>query len=460
MNIEHLLSESKKNARFMGEERNLEFIVSTFSVMSELAENKARNILYDYLHSKFMKSDFKNFNSFIEKELATEEGVQIKASIPRENVPEQQPEEKRKDLEEDIIYYEDDEDDEDEDDENNEEEDSGDGSEEKSSEEKSPSGEKESSDQTSGEEKEINSFLDTIGLSDLDETQAMVYLERFKSLLEDVIESKEVKDLIIYLLYKAWSGSLSEGETLELKDLISQFNLNEETEESKEEDSEKESVEEAYSYLFEKEGGDDMSVKKIGVISSIVGSALLFGVGGLLVSGLVAACSGSSEEDFEKQKKNLELDKMKFELEKNKTEFQNKLKKDAEDQAEKNKKENPPEQKSNLTIDTIVSDGESAKDTTVQDAKSKVANKNQDEKETPEPESKKEPDASKEEPSEDQEKEDEKNLDPQEFHKKYEKCPKGWNWDEEKNACVQVDKTSKKIPKKKKESINYQVLLF
>jgi hypothetical protein len=439
MNIEHLLSESKKNARFMGEERNLEFIVSTFSVMSELAENKARNILYDYLHSKFMKSDFKNFNSFIEKELATEEGVQIKASIPRENVPEQQPEEKRKDLEEDIIYYEDDEDD---DDENNEEEDSGDGSEEKSSEEKSPSGEKESSDQTSGEEKEINSFLDTIGLSDLDETQAMVYLERFKSLLEDVIESKEVKDLIIYLLYKAWSGSLSEGETLELKDLISQFNLSEETEESKEEDSEKESVEEAYSYLFEKEGGDDMSVKKIGVISSIVGSFLLFGVGGLLVSGL---------QDLEKNK---------FDIEKSKIEFQNKLKKDAEDQAEKNKKENPPEQKSNLTIDTIVSDGESAKDTTVQDAKSKVANKNQDEKETPEPESKKEPETSKEEPSEDQEKEDEKNLDPQEFHKKYEKCPKGWNWDEEKNACVQVDKTSKKIPKKKKESINYQVLLF
>lgn len=434
--IQSLLKESKVNARQMGQEKNIDFIVSTFKILADMNEEKSQDFLYNYLYEKFIKSDISDFNIFIEKELTTEDGVQIKSSIAQNNIPEQQPEEKRDELEEDYFIEED--------------EDGGD-------EEESSGSEEESSDDQESEE-EINSFLEQIGLKSKDENGALVFLERFKSLIDDIIKEQEVKDLIVYLLFKAWKGELSEGETLELKDIIKQFDGSEVEEKNEEDEELSESI------LYEKEDKDS-DAKTIGVISTIVASTLLFGVGGLLVSGLVASCSESSEDTFEKQKKQLnlqktmmDLEKSKFDIEKQKIEFKNKLEKEAKELQDKNKKENPGPQTPNGSAEEIESNGESAKDSAVTNAKQK-ANKNKPQDSSQDSETN---ETSEEKPEENEqsssEEEDEKNLDPQEFHKKYNKCPKGWNWDKEKNACVQVKKENKK--KQKQSSIDYNILLF
>lgn len=263
--IEKFLNLSKRNLK----EKSLIYLIDNFSRLSKKSVRESENLLEDYLFNKFINSKFKDFDMFIESVL-DEEGVQISANIPQSVRPERP-------VDEELTEE---------------------GEEEKNS--------------NSQEDKleTIEDFLENIGLLNLNKEDSEKFVYRFKYTLEGIIEDEDVLNLLSSLLLKAKENpeELTSAEVDELSDVVFSFNN------SPQQDSLDESA-----FLFEADK-EESSSKTIGVIATVIGGGLLFGVGGLLMAGLFFALSGSSDEDVEKTK--AELEKNKAELEKIKAEAQ------------------------------------------------------------------------------------------------------------------------------------------
>jgi rubrerythrin len=232
---------------------------------------------------------------------------------------------------------------------------------------------------------------------------------------------EEAANLMIYLIGSAkFESEMSPGEKSELLDIISKFQ------------NEGEKLEEA----------DDRD-KKIGVIGTIVASTLLFGIGGLLVSGIVFGLSKLSDKDFKKEKD--DSDDIFDDVKSGKPDKSKLDKKKADLDSKPEGKPEPPKNlfqaikqdigkvksslidKAKKTVDSI---NKKSIDT-YQKGKDKVLGKDPKDMDSKEKKAAQAKDSEK--------------LKPDQYKKKWGKCPKGWRWDSKQNACVKSKQKSESI---------------
>lgn len=295
---------------------------------------------------------------------------------------------------------------------------------------------------------EINEFLKQIGLDELEEEGSYIALIRFKELLQNYIKDEYAVEIIIYLLYKAKFelDSLDENEIEELLQIVNGFKNNKQLQED---DSEK------------KDKKKSNSPSKKSVVTTLVASALLGGIGGLLLAGLFYGIAYLSNDDWKDSKKELtDLDSKekieKGEVPKEKVEkIKKKPKKDPKEIKVPEKKGffNKLKDKIKTIKDKVVNRAKSVVKAVKGDYDKDNFKQKSDKYKKQKPETKKDVDKTKpeiirpsmkndENPKSDIHNKDKKDkkLKPDEYKKKFGKCPEGWFWDKEKKSCVKNKK--------------------
>lgn len=296
-NFEKCFNESR-NIYVSGTSRGYSTLVSIFSEISKIPFEKSRDLVENYLYEKFLISNNKNFDKFL-KAYLDEEGVQISADIPQAVRPERPVDEI--DTKEEIEEEE--------------------GEEEAEDDSKTDS----EDDELSDDDTIIENFLDEIGLLHLEEEEVERFVYRFTYVLKDTFDDEDTLSLIASLLYKARMSpeNLSDAEKDELSDIIFHMSMN--PEETEEEEQKESYLRELYSldtqiFTLMQEKDDDKSKKsfkdktksavhKIGVVSVLLGSTFLFGLGGLFASGLFLYLTSGSDDDLDKTKKEIDDNK-------------------------------------------------------------------------------------------------------------------------------------------------------
>lgn len=366
--------ESKRNAYDMGEDGNQSYVISNFAILNNISEEKSKVIIHDHLFEKFLESNYKTFDMFLQKEMRykEQEGItQIGSDIPQSVRPEQPIKDDKEEYDESYSYlFEDDENYDIEEDEKNdiENEDKGNDTE----------NENDSLKIDSIENKDYSvlppvviEFLENTHLSELSEDESKLFLIRFKEVLQEVIDNNNVVSLIILLLYKARfkPDTLSEGEKEELEDIVFHLNKNF-TEES-------DTIEESYKYLYEVDDDDEeesdtkdkkknkkrdkdisgkitSGIEKVGsalydkypITTCLVAAPLLVGIGTIAV-GAWFLFSKYNKKEYDKSKKELINDNTKEDIINGNT-----------DTIEQNIEESNIQEPEETTSDTISSDTE------------------------------------------------------------------------------------------------------
>lgn len=428
VNVETTFREAVKISHELGKKGSYSFVIETFSLLSGLQESDARNSLYDYLFQQFSSSKDLTIESFINKMILVDDTPQIKSSLSV--VPEKPVDDELREEQEETNQ--------------------------------------------SVLPTEITEFFKQIGLQGLDEEQAELFLYRFKDVVSSYIQDEDLLNIMVYLFYTGnfEPEKLAEGEVEELRQIVESFT-------SKPKD------------LTEAKD-DGKSNVKIGAVTTLVASTLLFGIGGLLVAGLFLALSGQSDKDYESSKEDLTNDESKEKIKSGKSPIDDSKKEEIQDKPQvpaseiKDKPENliqaisndfsslKDKIKSKVTSavekgnQAIVSGYEKTKDVVSHpvDTAKKVVDKvksatdfsdttgdalddvGKDEKSLT-------PDETQVKPKKKSSKKD-KQLDPDAYHKEYGECPDGWMWDSDKNACVKKSKSKKP----KKESIDLSILIL
>lgn len=387
--IEQLLKESIEICKDQNIPITTSNVIDIFIIVSGFKESDARNKLYDYLFKKFSDSKTTNFDQFIES-VFNEEDIQIKSDLKA--IPER-PVEDKEEIEEG----------------------------EDSDSPKLP--------------EDVDKFLETIGLKDLDEKASEVFLFRFRDIIAEYIEDEDVVDMMIYLLHSAKMGEpLSDGEMAELQDLVRAFttNLNDQVKESLSEDGE----------------GKFSKDEKIGIISTMVLATMLFGFGGLLAAGIFVAIASHGDDDYAKDKEDLTSDESKEKVESG--EVPKEVEEDIKDKPKADPKDITLPEEPKTFFGKIKKKISDVKDRLLGKAKTEVKKQRSEN-----PEASKDETPQGEEPKEtskeDEKAADAKDMEPNSYKKKWGKCPDGYYWDDEKNACIQQEKksiTMKKTPKK------------
>jgi hypothetical protein len=235
--------ESKRNAYDMGEDGNQSYIISTFAILNNLSESKSREILDDYLFTKFLKTNESNLSNFLHKEMRYKEDTMTGADIPQ-NVRPERPIDDDEDYKE--SFY---------------EEDESDTSEEDSEEDYEIEDEEDDSDTSDVLPPSIIQFLKDTRLLKASDKEAKRFLLRFKDIISEVVDNEKAVSLIILLLYKAKfePEKMSKGEIEELEDIVFNFTHDPNSDTS---DEDKEIEESYYKPYYEEEGEEEDTKKK------------------------------------------------------------------------------------------------------------------------------------------------------------------------------------------------------
>lgn len=240
--------ESKRNAYDMGEDGNQSYIISTFAILNNLSESKSREILDDYLFTKFLKTNESNLSNFLHKEMRYKEDTMTGADIPQ-NVRPERPIDDEEDYKE--SFYEEDESDTSEEDteEDYEIED-----------EDTEEDESDTSDTSDVLPPSIIQFLKDTKLLKASDKEAKRFLLRFKDIISEVVDNEKAVSLIILLLYKAKfePEKMSKGEIEELEDIVFNFTHDPNSDTSDED----EEIEESYYRPYYEEEGEEEDTKK------------------------------------------------------------------------------------------------------------------------------------------------------------------------------------------------------
>lgn len=459
--VKNYIEEAKRIMKEMQED-SFNFFYETFITISGMKEEEAREVLDSYLFEKFEKSTISDFDVFLESFLKEEEGIQVKSDL---NIVPERPVDENE--EEDYIesyslrnsLYEEEKNGEDNSNDTNEfpEEDGEEGSDSRErvsdDSDDSNSGTNDNDfEEFSDEEYQefFQSFLEKIGLKGLDGEQAELFLYRFKLVVSDIVEDEDFADLITLLIFKVYNNEeLTQGEKQELGMFIQVLELGGEGLNIDDEEITNDAIEESFRrkgkssfWDFDDDDDDDKKDKNsktqaidrlLNTTSIPLAASLIFGGPLLAVGALVvlAAFTGfvlMPEEEFEKQRKKIVENKDKL-LEKT---FLKKTKKEIEEAPKSDKKQKAPEG----FIDKIKKKTKKLKKNISKKAKEKYK---QFKSKTKEIIKKGKEKISKKEDEKEQQEKDEKELSPDEYKKKYGKCPKGYNWDSEKETCVKIE---------------------
>ena len=240
--------ESKRNAYDMGEDGNQSYIISTFAILNNLSESKSREILDDYLFTKFLKTNESNLSNFLHKEMRyKKEDTMTGADIPQ-NVRPERPIDDDEDYKE--SFYEEDESD-------TSEEDS---EEDYEIEDEEETEEDDTSDTSDVLPPSIIQFLKDTKLLKASDKEAKRFLLRFKDIISEVVDNEKAVSLIILLLYKDKfePEKMSKGEIEELEDIVFNFTHDPNSDTSDED----EEIEESYYKPYYEEEGEEEDTKK------------------------------------------------------------------------------------------------------------------------------------------------------------------------------------------------------
>jgi hypothetical protein len=310
INISKSFLESKRNAYDMGEDGNQSYIISTFAILNNLSESKSREVLDDYLFTKFLKTNESSLTNFLHREMRYKEDTMTGADIPQ-NVRPERPIDDEEDYKE--SFYEEDESD------TNEEEDTDEDYEIEDE-------EKDTEDDTSNTSDvlppSIIQFLKDTRLLKSTDKEAKRFLLRFKDIISETIDNDKAVSLIILLLYKAKfePEKMSKGEIEELEDIVFNFTHDPNSDTSDED----EEIEESYYRPYYEEDDKDTKkkkdtkkdivsavkssaievVKKYPITSVLIGGAALLGLGTLAFVGWFAL-SKLSDKKYKKAKKEI-----------------------------------------------------------------------------------------------------------------------------------------------------------
>jgi hypothetical protein len=240
--------ESKRNAYDMGEDGNQSYIISTFAILNNLSESKSREVLDDYLFTKFLKTNESSLSNFLHKEMRYKEDTMTGADIPQ-NVRPERPIDDEEDYKE--SFYEEDESD------TNEEEDTDEDYEIEDDEEDT---EDDTSNTSDVLPPSIIQFLKDTRLLKSTDKEAKRFLLRFKDIISETIDNDKAVSLIILLLYKAKfePEKMSKGEIEELEDIVFNFTHDPNSDTSDED----EEIEESYYKPYYEEDDKDTKKKK------------------------------------------------------------------------------------------------------------------------------------------------------------------------------------------------------